>query len=335
VNRSQLRGPVRQSAPGEPGVVLTVAGRLAGADGVAVLDLRHPAGEALPPWEPGAHIDMLLAPGLTRQFSLCGDPAERGTWRIAVLREAPGRGGSRYVHDHLTVGATVRVRGPRNHFPLEPAGRYVFIAGGIGITPLLPMIAAADATGTPWTLTYGGRTRSSMAFRRELLARYGDRVRLRPQDETGLLDLDWLLGDPQPGTLVYCCGPEPLLAAAESRCATWPAGALHVERFAPRQAATALTPQPPAGEPFEVELAYAGLTLAVPPGRSILQVVEAAGVAVLSSCTEGTCGTCETSVIDGTPDHRDSVLTAAERAAADTMMICVSRSVTPRLVLDL
>jgi len=318
----------------ESELVLSVADRCHPADGVCLLDLRDPAGRPLPAWAPGAHLDLVLAPGLVRQYSLCGDPADRATWRVAVLREPGGRGGSRYVHDRLAAGAAVRVRGPRNHFALEPARRYRFIAGGIGITPLRPMIAAADAAGADWTLAYGGRTRSSMAFGAELTARYGDRVRVRPQDETGLLDLGTLLGEPQPGTLVYCCGPEALLVAVEARCARWPAGALHVERFAPRSA-VGQAPGEATELPFEVELAQAGLTLTVPPGQSVLRAIEAAGVSVLSSCTEGTCGTCETAVLSGTPQHRDSVLTPAEQAAGDTMMICVSRSATRRLVLDL
>jgi ferredoxin-NADP reductase len=316
---------------------LIVAHRATAADGVIVLDLREPAGAPLPGWQAGAHIDLLLGPGLVRQYSLCGDPADTRTWRVAVLHETPGRGGSRYVHDSLPEGCAVRARGPRNHFALEPAGRYLFIAGGIGITPILPMLAAAEAAGTPWTLIYGGRTRASMAFRDELRSRYGDRVVFQPQDELGLLDLDELLGQPSADTLVYCCGPEPLLAAVESRCARWPDGALHVERFARRPAELEREPAglAAAAEAFEVELAQSGMLIRVSAETSILRAVEAAGVQVLSSCTEGICGTCETAVLGGVPDHRDSLLTPAERAAGDTMMICVSRSATPRLVLDL
>jgi ferredoxin-NADP reductase len=317
---------------------LVVARKTAAADGVTVLDLCDLTGAPLPAWEPGAHVDLLLRPGLVRQYSLCGDPADETTWRIAVLREPSGRGGSCCVHDTLAEGCGVRARGPRNHFALEPAGRYLFIAGGIGITPILPMIAAAEAAGAGWTLTYGGRTRSSMAFRDELRSRYGDRVAVRPQDETGLLDLDALLGEPSAGTLVYCCGPEPLLAAVEARCATWPDGALHVERFAPRATAEpdgATAAAAAEAEAFDVELAQSGMLIRVSAETSILRAVEAAGVQVLSSCTEGTCGTCETAVLEGVPDHRDSLLTPAERAAGDTMMICVSRSATPRLVLDI
>lgn len=299
------------------------------ADGVVALVLEDPQGRLLPPWEPGAHVDLLLDGAPTRQYSLCGDPRDRASYRLGVLRDPAGRGGSVHVHDRLAVGDTVRVRGPRNHFPLAPAPAHLFIAGGIGITPILPMLAAAERAGTPWRLVYGGRHRASMAFLEELSA-YGDRVSVQPQDEVGLLDLDALLGEPVPGTAVHCCGPEPLLAAVEQRCAGWPPGSLHVERFAPR-------PQtdPVPAEAFEVELAKTGLVLTVPPDRSILEVVEQAGVGVLSSCSEGTCGTCETAVLDGTPDHRDSVLDESERAAGDCLMICVSRSCSPRLVLDL
>jgi ferredoxin-NADP reductase len=225
----------------------------------------------------------------------------------------------------LRQGAKVRVRGPRNNFALEPAPRYRFIAGGIGITPILPMLAAAEAAGAQWTLVYGGRTRESMAFTEELGA-YGDKVTVAPQDESGLLDLGSVLDDLPEGTLVYCCGPGPLLDAVEERC---PGGRLRVERFQPKEQETG------PDSAFEVVLERAGHTLTVPEGVSILDTVRDAGVEVLFSCTEGTCGTCETDVLEGTPDHRDSVLTDEERASCETMMICVSRCRGKRLVLDL
>jgi ferredoxin-NADP reductase len=306
-----------------------VAERRVDGEGVVVLTLREAGGHPLPGWAPGAHVDLLLPDGVIRQYSLCGDPTDLHTWRIGVLDEADGRGGSRYVHRELHPGTPVRVRGPRNHFALAPSPGYLFVAGGIGITPILTMIAEAERAGARWELVYGGRQRASMAFLDEL-AHYGDRVTLRPQDEFGLLDLDTLLGTPRPDTLVYCCGPEPLLAAVEERCASWPSGSLRVERFT----AKPLTEPVLAGS-FEVELTRSGLTLTVPPDRSILDVAEEAGVNVMSSCSEGTCGTCETPVLDGEPDHRDSVLTDEEQAANDCMMICVSRSRCPRLVLDL
>ncbi|MCO5995235.1 PDR/VanB family oxidoreductase [Actinoallomurus rhizosphaericola] len=308
---------------------VVVAGRDRAADGVVRLTLRRPDGGPLPAWAPGAHIDLLLDGGLSRQYSLCGSPEDRTAWRIAVLREPDGRGGSAYVHDRLPVGTRLRVRGPRGNFPFRPAERYLFIAGGIGITPLLPMVAAAERAGARWRLLYGGRTRASMAFLDELTG-YGDAVSVRPQDETGLLDLDAFLGEPDDRTLVYCCGPEPLLAAVEERCRSgWPPGALQVERFHPRETGTT------DDAAFEVVLARSGRTLTVPAGGSVLETVRSAGVEVLYSCTEGTCGTCETDVLEGEPDHRDSVLTEEERAGGETMMICVSRSRGPRLVLDL
>ncbi|AXE90045.1 PDR/VanB family oxidoreductase [Streptomyces sp. Go-475] len=304
---------------------LVVGRREPAADGVLALTLRHPLGEPLPAWEPGAHVDVLLGPGLERQYSLCGDPADRTAWRIAVLREPDRRGGSAHVHERVAEGDEIRVRGPRNNFRLEPAPRYRFVAGGIGITPILPMLAAAEAAGAEWTLLYGGRTRASMAFGEEL-ARYGDRVTIAPEDETGLLDLPSVLDDVPEDTLVYCCGPGPLLDAVEARC---PSGVLRVERFRPKEQETGGATE------FEVELARSGRTLTVTPDVSVLDAVRAAGVEVLYSCTEGTCGTCETDVLDGEPDHRDSVLTDEERAAGETMLICVSRCRGKRLVLDL
>ncbi|WP_181794585.1 PDR/VanB family oxidoreductase [Streptomyces sp. WELS2] len=321
--------PGNTTAP-EAGLDLVVVRRTDEADGVVSLDLRRPDDAPLPAWTPGAHVDLVLAPGLVRQYSLCSSPEDAHVWRVAVLREEEGRGGSLHVHDKLSEGDPVRVRGPRNHFPLEGAEKYLFIAGGIGITPIVPMLERAERQGAAWELVYGGRTLASMAFRDALVTRYGDRVRIRPEDVYGLLDLDALLGTPRPGTHVYCCGPEPLLKAVEERCAGWPAGTLHAERFTPGE------PQAPVrdGE-FEVELAQSGITVTVPPDKSVLEAVEEAGAGVLSSCREGTCGTCETTVLEGTVDHRDSLLTAAEREAHDTMMICVSRAACPRLVLDL
>lgn len=265
-----------------------------------------------------------------RQYSLCGDPADRGTWRIAVLREPTGRGGSKLVHEQLTSGAQVSARGPRNHFPFEAAQHCLFIAGGIGITPLLPMVAAAERARVRWKLLYGGRSRATMAFADEL-ARYGPAVALRPQDEYGPLDLDAHLDSAAPGALVYCCGPEALLSAVEQRCARFGPSVLRVERFSPRPV--------PAGtrreEPFEVELARTGRVFTIGPGRSILATLLDAGLSPTFSCTEGTCGSCETGVLEGEVDHRDSVLTDVERAANDSMLICVSRARSGRLVLDL
>jgi ferredoxin-NADP reductase len=312
---------------------LVVRQRSTPAEGVVVLDLAHPQSEDLPRWEPGAHIDLILGDGLTRQYSLCGDPRDSDVWRVGVLLDPNSRGGSRYVHENLTEGTTVRVRGPRNHFPLVDAQHYRFIAGGIGITPILAMLEAVQQGGNEWTLLYGGRTKASMAFAEELAERYPERVTIWPQDERGLLDLESLLKDPDDDALVYCCGPEALLDAVETHCAHWPAGVLHIERFA----AKAVTAEETAGalDRFEVVCQRSGITVEVTSDESILETLEDAGIPTMGSCYEGVCGTCESRVLEGIPDHRDSVLSEAERAAGEVMLVCVSRSRTERLVLDL
>jgi ferredoxin-NADP reductase len=299
------------------------------ADGVLTLTLTDPDGQRLPDWTPGSHVDLMLPNGTTRQYSLCGDRWDAYSYRVGVLREPAGRGGSAYVHDELAEGAVVGIGGPRNNFHLVPAKRYIFIAGGIGITPILPMIAQADLLGADWTLIYGGRTRSSMAFLDELTG-YGDRVQIRPQDEFGLLDLPAVLGQPSPDVKVYCCGPGPLIRAVELVCEHWPVGALRVERFVAKAQGA-----PVRDLPFVVDLARTGTSVTVTSDMSVLDAVRGAGVAVLSSCRQGTCGTCETGVIAGDPDHRDSLLDDAERQTAGCMFICVSRSCSDRLVLDL
>jgi ferredoxin-NADP reductase len=309
---------------------LVVQNAEAVAEDVVALTLVSPAGETLPAWSPGAHIDLMLADDLVRQYSLCSSPAEDGVWRIGVLRTPDSRGGSQRVHDTLTEGVTVNVRGPRNHFPLVAASAYLFIAGGIGITPMLPMIAQAEAAGADWRLLYGGRHRASMAFLPELTC-YGDRVTVVPQDEAGFLDLDGALGTPQTGTLVYCCGPEGLLSAVEAKCANWPSGSLHLERFSAKPQETSEV----ADESFELVLQQTGVTVTVPPDKSVFDAALEAGANVLGSCMEGICGTCETEVVEGDVDHRDSVLNEEEQASNEFMMICVSRCKSKRLVLDI
>ncbi|MEV5981615.1 PDR/VanB family oxidoreductase [Streptomyces sp. NPDC052114] len=298
------------------------------AEGVLSVELVHPDGKPLPAWEPGAHLDVHVG-GQVRQYSLCGDPRATATYRVAILNEPSSRGGSRYVHTRLRPGQSVTVAGPRNHFALEDAPGYVFVAGGIGITPILAMAREAARRGVPWRLVYGGRTRDSMAFTDELAA-LGGASTLVPQDERGHIDLADALGGaaglPE-GALVYCCGPEPLLAAVEERC---PAERLRVERFAAPAA-----PRTGDDAAFEVECRRSGVTLSVGADTSVLEAAEAAGLAVNSSCRDGICGSCETRVLDGTPDHRDFLLSEAEHAANASMMICVSRRAAGRLVLDL
>ncbi|MBY8856783.1 PDR/VanB family oxidoreductase [Nocardia sp. CA2R105] len=294
------------------------------SDGVLSVELADPGRRLLPAWEPGAHIDLGL-PDSMRQYSLIGDPAQRHIYRIAVLREPDSSGGSRYVHELLRPGELVEVGGPRNHFRLADARRYLLIAGGIGITPLLPMIQRLEADGQDWRLLYGGRSRRSMAFL-PTLAAYGEKVAIQPFDEVGHLDLAAALGEPVEDTAVYCCGPAGLIDAVEQRCVDWPPGTLHVERF---------SAQPRSDEDlqdFELVLARRDRRLSVPAESSALDVLEAAGVPVASACRDGVCGSCETRVLGGVPLHRDSL---TEPGRTDVMMPCVSRARTPELVLDL
>jgi ferredoxin-NADP reductase len=299
------------------------------AEGVLTLELAAPSGGRLRDWTPGSHIDLVLPNGLTRQYSLCGDRWDPFTYRVGVLLEPESRGGSTYVHDSLQPGDLVGVGGPRNNFPLVPSEQYLFVAGGIGITPILPMIRQAEMLGADWRLLYGGRRRDSMAFLGEL-ERYGDRVLVRPQDEFGLLDLTGFLGEPREGVRIYSCGPGPLLAAMERACAGWPPHALRTERFVAEEAGA-----PARTAPFEVELARSGTTVTVTPDMTVLEALNGIGVEVLSSCRRGVCGTCETTVLAGRPDHRDALLDDDERDVNDCMYICVSRSRDERLVLDL
>ncbi len=309
------------------------------ADGVLSLRLVHPDGADLPAWRPGAHLNVKTPSGLVRQYSLFGDATDRSSYSVAVLLAEQGRGGSRELHNTVLVGRTIRVRGPRNHFELEDAPRYLFLAGGIGITPIVAMVREVSRRGVPWRLVYGGRSRRSMAFLRELAALGGENVEVVPQDEKGLLDLKATLNGTAEDTAVYCCGPEGMIRAAEEHCAALlPPGALRIERFgAPMSAARAgvAAAAEADGGAFEVELRRTGAVLPVPPDRTLLDVVREAVPDVLYSCEDGFCGSCETHVLEGIPEHHDSILTKKQQEKGDTMMICVGRSKSARLVLDL
>jgi len=318
------------SALGET-LAVQVAGMRLEAEGVISLELRALDDTVLPAWAPGAHIDLLLPSGLVRQYSLCGDPQQRRSWRIAVLLEANGRGGSREVHGALRLGQQLAIRGPRNAFTMQEGEAYLFVAGGIGVTPIMAMAQAAERAGVDWQMLYGGRSRHSMAFIDELRAMGGGRVEVVPMDEVGLLDLDAVVAAAQAGRQVYSCGPAALLDALTARFAE--AGLLkrlHLERFAPVQA-----PVEQGGEALTIILARSGTQLQVPPGCTIMAALRAAGHEVASSCEQGVCGMCETRVLDGVPDHRDMLLSESERAQGNVMMLCVSRALTPTLTLDL
>jgi ferredoxin-NADP reductase len=302
------------------------------ADRVVSIELGASDGAPLPGWTPGAHIDLYLPSGLIRSYSLHGDPRDRLSYHIAVLKDENGRGGSEEVHRIAAPGIELPASVPLNSFGMEPARHYLFIAGGIGVTPLLPMVLAAARAGEPWTFVYGGRTRASMAFLDRLSALPGGQLEVVPQDELGLPDLARSFAVLPAGAAAYCCGPAGMLAAVVAAGeSTRPDVTVHIERFE--------APVDPAagdgGRSFEVELARSGLTIEVPAGVSVLDAVRARIPGVMSNCEQGSCSACETAVLAGVPDHRDSVLTPKEKAANRYMMICVSRSLTPRLVLDL
>ncbi|GAB3738411.1 PDR/VanB family oxidoreductase [Amycolatopsis oliviviridis] len=289
------------------------------AEGTVSLVLRGAEGP-LAPWEPGAHIDLALPNWLTRQYSLCGDPADRGSYRVAVRHDRLSRGGSEYVHLFLRAGRSLEVSLPRNNFPLLPAPEYLFVAGGIGITPMVPMLAAAVASGASARLVYVGRSLAAMPFAAELRATRGDRVRVHVTDEQGRPDFAALAAELGPQALVYCCGPASMLDAAE---AAFPAQGLHLERFRP------VIKEFAPNTPFEVHCARSGRTVPVAAEESMLDSLNHAGFRIPSGCREGVCGSCEIGVVGGEPEHRDDI-----GAAPGRMFCCVSRAAS-RLDVDL
>lgn len=293
------------------------------APGVVSLDLVAPDGAALPVPEPGAHLDLHLPGGITRQYSLCGETG----WRVAV-RAIPAGRASRFVHRELRPGAMIEVTGPRNNFRFDAAPRYLFIAGGIGITPLLPMLSAATQAGAGWELHLCTHDAAAPLIAEARAA--GGVVHHHVSTQGTRLDVAALLATPRADTLVYCCGPAGLMLAVEQAGAHWPAGSLRFEWFAARPGA-----QDGAQESFELLCAASGHRAMVAPGVSVLEVLRGFGLDVPSSCEQGVCGTCECRVLEGSVEHRDSILSAAERAEGRVMMTCVSRAASPRLVLDI
>ena len=299
------------------------------AASVRRIELRAEDGGALPSFTAGAHIDLQL-PGMIRSYSLVNAQDERDRYVIAVNLDPRSRGGSRFLHEELREGAVLDIRGPRNNFPLEEsAGTSLLIAGGIGITPLWCMIQRLEALGRDWRLVYCARTRRHAAFVTELES-FGPRVRFHFDGEPGgtQLDLAALVDSAAPGTHLYCCGPVSMLQAFEKATAGRPAPEVHVEYFSAAQ------PRAVEGG-YTVVLQRSGLQFEVPPGKTIMDTLIAHGFEAPYSCLEGVCGTCETRVIEGLPDHRDLVLSKNEREANRTIMICCSGSRTARLVLDL
>lgn len=302
------------------------------AQGVLSLELTRLDDGKLPPWTPGAHVDVAVGNGIVRQYSLCGDPQDASHYRIGVLREESGRGGSAHVHDVLRTGDEVSISEPKNNFAVSDNNKpLTLIAGGIGITPILAMAREAEKVGRDFHLHYGGRSRASMAFLQELEELPG-KVTVTSDDREGVLDLDSILADMEDGEQeVYVCGPGGLLDAVEERSAAWPGGTFHCERFVAKKIA------PPAGgeRGFTVVCSDSDMEVDVPVGCTIMEQLEAAGIDVPHSCREGTCGTCETDVLAGEPDHRDSLLSTEEKESGETMLICVSRSTSDVLELDI
>jgi vanillate O-demethylase ferredoxin subunit len=312
-------------------LTLRVADLSAEAKDAMVVELRDPAGRDLPPFTPGAHIELVMPGGIVRQYSLCNDSRERDRYRVGVGLAAASRGGSRYVHQSLRVGDTIPVTPPRNNFPLAVAApRHDFFAGGIGITPILSMVQWCEANGRPWHLYYLVRSRQRAAFL-EQLAAYGDKVTLHADDEAGrLFDVAGAVAGLPRDSHVYCCGPAPLMLAVEQAAKDRPSETVHFEWFTAREVET-----PVRKEGFTVKLARSGKSFVVPPDKTILDVLEENGIDVAYSCREGLCATCETPVLSGIPEHRDSVLTEAEKKSGKSMMICISRSLSDVLELDL
>lgn len=319
------------SAPPEPGlgrpqrffdVVVTGRRLVAPDENVVAVVFELPDGGELPPWRPGAHLDIELPSGIRRQYSLCGDPAERHRYRIAVRFIPDGRGGSAEIHQGLPVGSTLRIGVPRNAFPLavggyqQPTTAVRLIAGGIGITPFLPMLPVLNRAGMPWTMIYCGRSRNSMAFLPELEA-YGDKITVHSDDESGVADPELLLGEPVGSLAVYTCGPPPMVEALRAALVGRPDVEFHYERFSPAPVVD--------GEQFDIHLAGTGETLTVGAEQTALDAILAARPDATYSCRQGFCRSCAVRVLEGTPEHRSTALSPQELDAG-YFLPCVSRA---------
>jgi ferredoxin-NADP reductase len=315
-------------APGDLIEVRLTAIRYAARD-TNLYEFRRPGREPLPSYEPGAHVDLHLPNGLVRNYSLIVARPDPAVYTFGIKRDPASRGGSRYMHDEMRVGRTVRISAPRNNFALkEDAAATVFLAGGIGITPIWCMIQRLEECGRPWSLHYACRSRADMAFLDSLQRLPG--VHFHFDDESGgkVLDVSAIVTAAPKEAHLYCCGPTPMLKAFETATANWPRGQIHVEYFTPKE-------EPARKGGFTVELARSGLEFFIPEGRSILEVLLDEGVDVDYSCELGICGACEQRVISGVPEHRDSILTEEEQAENKRVMICCAGCRTERLVLDL
>lgn len=304
--------------------------------GINSWELRSAAGQDLPPFTAGAHVDLMLSNGLVRSYSICNAQHERDRYIVTVFKDPASRGGSKLIHDAIRAGDRLKITAPRNNFPLlENVDHSVFIAGGIGITPIYSMLQRLEELGRSWELHYTTRSQEVCAFRKELqeldLQKPG-RVNFYFSRKSGprLNDIASLIDRCPQDAHYYCCGPISMIRSFEIAASAAGRGReqTHVEYFAPAE--------PIATEGgFTVTLRRSGKSFVIPPGKTILDELRDNHVPVPFSCSQGTCGTCEMKVIDGIPDHRDAVLTPAEKASNRTIMICCSGSKTPNLVLDL
>jgi vanillate O-demethylase ferredoxin subunit len=304
------------------------------AEDVISIELADCDGRPLPPFTAGAHVDVFLPNGVSRSYSLVNSQNDRGSYLIAVFRGLEAGAGSKYIHESLRPGQELWISAPRNNFPLtEAAGRHVFIAGGIGVTPFCSMLDRLNELGHPWKLFYCVRTRRKAAFIdrvTELADEGSGEVVFTLDGEPGgqLLDIDAVISSENTDTHFYCCGPNGMLTAYRVACASLPPERVHLEYFTSDVSAAT-------GGGFVVVLARSGRRVPIPPGETILDALVREGLQLSFSCKEGICGACETGVISGLPDHRDMILTEDDRAANASMMICCSGSRTPELVLDL
>ncbi len=299
------------------------------ARSILAFELVSPEGAPLPAAEPGAHIGLHLPNGIMRQYSLLHASPAPSRYEIAVKLDAASRGGSRCMHEELRVGAILPVDPPRNNFPLaRDARQHLFFAGGIGITPILAMLEHLAARGQPGELWYACRERAELAFAAQLERLAKVHLHIDTEQEGRFFDIAAPIASAPRDAHLYCCGPTPMLAAFTAATHDWPARQIHFEYFTPRATAAV-------SGGFTVALARSKHEFHIPPGRTILQVLREAGIEVSSSCEEGICAACETRVLEGVPDHRDSILSDEERASGRTMMVCCSGSKSLRLVLDL
>lgn len=292
-------------------------------DTVSVFRLRHPRRPHLPPGAPGSHVDVHLPDGKVRQYSLCGNPDDDTAYEIAVKREDDGRGASRWIHQNMQTGAIVPVSAPRNNFPLAAdAQRHIFIAGGIGITPILAMTAHLSRQGIPFELHYCARSAGNAPFLEALKDRCGVRLFTYFPQANGhaahRLDVGRVMASVTPGAHVYCCGPQRLIDAVREAGSGWPEGSVHFEVFKPTLDEN-FNP-----EPFDVKLASTGEIVRVPANKSALEVLRTHGLVLPASCELGVCGSCTCRYLEGVVIHRDSVLDVGARQ--DRMMLCVSRA---------